>query len=216
MVTRDMEGKGVIVTTFRGEKFKEKTVTLFRPVGPKELELIKKSGWKKFPPRLPEQSIFYPVTSDAYAVKIARDWNVPASGEGHVLEFYVKESFLSKYPIQTVGGQACQEYWIPSEDLEDFNSALHGKIWVIQSFYKWYVYILKCADDTLYTGITKNLEKRIKQHNEGKGAKYTRGRGPVALVKSFTCNSKGEALKLEYRLKQLSKEEKLNYVPQKV
>jgi putative endonuclease len=75
----------------------------------------------------------------------------------------------------------------------------------------WHVYIVECSDKTLYTGITNNLERRITQHNEGKGAKYTRGRGPVALIKSFTCSSKSEALKLEYKIKQLSKEEKLNF-----
>lgn len=73
----------------------------------------------------------------------------------------------------------------------------------------WYVYIVRCSDDTLYTGITNNLELRIQKHNEGKGAKYTKGRGPVALVKSFECLTKSEALKLEYKIKQLSKEEKL-------
>lgn len=73
----------------------------------------------------------------------------------------------------------------------------------------WFVYILRCSDDTLYTGITNNLERRIEQHNEGKGAKYTRGRGPVTLVKYFECASKSEALKLEYKIKQLSREEKL-------
>lgn len=76
----------------------------------------------------------------------------------------------------------------------------------------WYVYILKCADDTLYTGITDDIERRIRQHNEGKGAKYTRGRGPVALVKSFEFQTKGEALKEEYRIKQLSRREKLELV----
>jgi putative endonuclease len=75
----------------------------------------------------------------------------------------------------------------------------------------WYVYILLCADDTLYTGITNNLERRIKQHNEGKGAKYTKGRGPVTLVKSIECATKSEALKLEYKIKQLPREEKLLY-----
>lgn len=74
---------------------------------------------------------------------------------------------------------------------------------------QWVVYILKCADDTLYTGITNDLERRITQHNEGKGAKYTRGRGPVALIKSFECASKSEALKKEYQIKQLSRDEKL-------
>jgi len=199
------------MVTFRGENFKEKTVTLFRPVGPKELALIEATGWKRFPPRLPDQPIFYPVTSDSYACKIARDWNVPASGAGYVLEFYIKESFLSKYQKQTVGGQACQEYWIPAEDLEDFNDNLKGQIYVIQSFCKWFIYILECADGTLYTGITNDLDRRIKQHNEGKGAKYTRGRGPCTLVKFFTRNTKSDALKLERKIKKLSKEEKLKF-----
>jgi putative endonuclease len=76
---------------------------------------------------------------------------------------------------------------------------------------KWFVYIVECSDKTLYTGITTDIERRIKQHNEGVGAKYTRGRGPVALVKSFERLTKSDALKLEYQIKQLSKEEKLNY-----
>jgi predicted GIY-YIG superfamily endonuclease len=190
---------------------KEKTITLFRPVGQKELDLIKASGWKRFPPRLEGQPVFYPVNSEEYACKIAKNWNAKYEGVGYVLEFYVKESFLSKYPLQTVGGKSHQEYWIPAEDLENFNDALKGQIYNIQTFHKWHIYILKCADDTLYTGITNNLEKRISQHNEGKGAKYTRGRGPVVLVKSFTRLTKSEALKLEYKIKKLSKEEKLNF-----
>ena len=77
---------------------------------------------------------------------------------------------------------------------------------------KWLVYIVECSDQTLYTGITLNIERRIQQHNEGKGAKYTKGRGPVILKKSFECQSKSEALKLEYKIKQLPREDKLNYV----
>jgi putative endonuclease len=73
----------------------------------------------------------------------------------------------------------------------------------------WTVYIIRCSDDTLYTGITNDLARRIDQHNKGKGSKYTRGRGPVALVKSFECANKSEALKLEYQIKQLSPQEKL-------
>ena len=76
---------------------------------------------------------------------------------------------------------------------------------------KWFVYIVECSDKTLYTGITNNLDKRIKAHNDGKGAKYTKGRRPVILFKSFACTSKSEALKLEYRIKQLSREEKLEF-----
>ena len=73
----------------------------------------------------------------------------------------------------------------------------------------WYVYILRCSDNTLYTGITNDLEKRIRKHNEGKGAKYTRGRGPVTLVKSFEWPTKSGALKEEHRIKKLSRQEKL-------
>ena len=58
----------------------EEMLTLWRPVGPKELELIQQSGMRSFPPRLPDQPIFYPVLTEEYATKIARDWNVPASG----------------------------------------------------------------------------------------------------------------------------------------
>jgi putative endonuclease len=77
---------------------------------------------------------------------------------------------------------------------------------------QWVVYILKCSDDTLYTGITNDIENRLKKHNEGKGAKYTRGRTPVVLIASFVVESKSLALKEEYRIKKLSKEEKLNLI----
>lgn len=79
---------------------------------------------------------------------------------------------------------------------------------------QWYVYIVECSDLTLYTGITTDIAKRIETHNKGKGAKYTKSRGPVVLKKSFECQTKSEALKLEYKIKQLPKEEKLSYVPQ--
>jgi hypothetical protein len=74
----------------------EETITLWRPVGPKELELIRQTGMRAFPPRLPEQPIFYPVLSEEYAVKIARDWNVPASGSGFVTRFQVTRSFIGR------------------------------------------------------------------------------------------------------------------------
>ncbi len=73
----------------------------------------------------------------------------------------------------------------------------------------WVVYLLECSDGTLYCGITNDLDKRIKVHNEGRGAKYTQGRLPVTLVKSFACINKSEALKLEYKIKQLPREKKL-------
>ncbi len=82
------------------------TVMLWRPVGPKELALIKASGMKRFPPRLPEQPIFYPVTTEDYAIKIARDWNVTASGAGFVTRFEVRRDFLDRYDVQVAGGRA--------------------------------------------------------------------------------------------------------------
>lgn len=75
-----------------------------------------------------------------------------------------------------------------------------------------YVYILKCHDNTLYTGYTNNLIKRIQAHNEGKGAKYTRGRLPVKLVYFEKYNSKVEAMKREYAIKQLTREKKLKLI----
>ena len=112
-----------------------KTITLYRPVGAKELELIKETHYKKFPPRLPEQPIFYPVLNQEYATKIARDWNVSASGSGFVTKFEVKSDYLAQFDVQTVGGSICQEYWIPAEELEIFNQNIVGKIEVIAEFY---------------------------------------------------------------------------------
>lgn len=73
----------------------------------------------------------------------------------------------------------------------------------------WFVYLLKCFDGTLYCGITNNLEKRLKAHNSGKGAKYTKSRRPVIIVWTYNCSSKSDALKLEYKIKQLSREDKI-------
>lgn len=109
-------------------------VTLWRPVGPAESALIQASGMKAFPPRLPDQPIFYPVTSHAYAVKIARDLNVPASGSGFVTRFEVDPAFLERYAVQEAGGKDHQEYWIPAEDLPAFNAAIIGGIEIVDSF----------------------------------------------------------------------------------
>jgi hypothetical protein len=112
----------------------QQTVTLWRPIGPVELDLIQKADMRAFPPRLPEQPIFYPVLSEAYAIKIARDWNVPASGSGFVTRFEVRRSFLERYNPQEAGGVAHLEYWIPAEELPAFNDAIVGKIVVVAEF----------------------------------------------------------------------------------
>jgi len=121
----------------RGEyrsPMREPTITLWRPVGPEELRLIEASGMTQFPPRLPDQPNFYPVTTEGYAAKIARDWNVPASGSGFVTRFEVRSDFLVRYEVQKAGGREHREYWIPAEDLDAFNAAIVGLIEVVRAF----------------------------------------------------------------------------------
>lgn len=111
-----------------------RTTTLYRPVGPKELELIAATGWHEFPPRLPDQPIFYPVTNEAYAIQIARDWNVKVSGAGFVTRFDVDAYYLSRYKVEKVGGAIHTEYWIPADDLPEFNRNIAGLIVVTAEF----------------------------------------------------------------------------------
>ena len=75
-----------------------------------------------------------------------------------------------------------------------------------------YVYILQCADNTLYSGYTNDLERRINLHNSGKGAKYTRGRTPVKLRYFEEYQTKSEAMKREYAIKQLKRQDKLRLI----
>jgi hypothetical protein len=112
------------------------TTVLFRPVGEKELELIHASGFSAFPPRLPEQPIFYPVLNEDYARQIARDWNAKRneSKVGYVTRFAVRNEYLSRYEIQTVGGFTHQEYWIPAEELPEFNKNIVGEIEVVAEY----------------------------------------------------------------------------------
>jgi hypothetical protein len=115
----------------------EETVTLYRPVGPKELELIRASGFRAFPPRLPEQPIFYPVLNEAYATQIARDWNSKSAQNGNagfVTRFAVRAGFLADYTVETVGSRMHQEYWIPADQLDAFNASIVGVIEVIAEY----------------------------------------------------------------------------------
>lgn len=77
---------------------------------------------------------------------------------------------------------------------------------------KWLLYILKCGDNTLYTGITTDLPRRIRQHNDGTASRYTRSRLPVKLMFSEPCRGRSQALKKEYAMKQLSRKEKKAYI----
>jgi hypothetical protein len=109
-------------------------VILFRPVGPKELDLIAVSGWTRFPPRLPDQPIFYPVTNEEYAIQIARDWNVKASGSGFVTRFAVDAAYVTRFPRKIVGSSMHEEIWVPAEELDEFNSRIVGPIEVTYRF----------------------------------------------------------------------------------
>lgn len=104
----------------------KQTKTLYRPVGPKELELIQKSDYTEFPPRLPEQPIFYPVMNKEYAIQITEEWNAPAYGVGYVVEFDVDADYLKKFEEQNVGGEIHNELWVPAEELNEFNSNIVG------------------------------------------------------------------------------------------
>ena len=115
----------------------EETAVLYRPVGQKELDLIRESGYRAFPPRLFFQPIFYPVLNEEYATRIARDWNTkdPVSGYvGYVLQFRVRTDFLSRYEVHVVGASHHQEYWIPAAELPEFNWNIVGLIEVIAEY----------------------------------------------------------------------------------
>jgi len=110
------------------------TVVMYRPTGPKELALVEESGFTRWPPRLPEQPIFYPVTNEEYAAEIAEKWNAPESGVGYVTRFRVRLEFMRKFEIHQVGGNEHQEWWIPAEELEALNQNIVGKIEVMREF----------------------------------------------------------------------------------
>lgn len=114
-----------------------KTITLYRPVGEKEMILIIENNLKKFPSRLEWQPIFYPVLDENYASEIAEKWNTrDEAGNylGFVTKFDVLKDEINKYPTQNVGARNHNELWIPSEELETFNLAIVGSIEVIKVF----------------------------------------------------------------------------------
>ncbi|SRR5260370_176568 len=113
---------------------KESTTRLFRTVGPKERDFVRQSGFRAFPPRLEGQPIFYPVLTLQYAEKIARDWNVGDSGYGAVLAFYVRDHFLVRYEVRTVGGSSHQAYWIPAPELQELNQNIVGEIELVAEY----------------------------------------------------------------------------------
>ncbi len=115
-----------------------KTITLFRPVGKPELDLITQSEYKAFPPRLSWQPIFYPVLDYDYACTIASNWNTndDANGNvGYVTTFEIPETYFLKFEVQNVGAANCNELWVPAEELEVFNAHILNGIKVVKAFY---------------------------------------------------------------------------------
>jgi len=113
------------------------TITLYRPIGLLEAKLIKESGYSAFPPRLPDQPIFYPVMNFSYAEQIARDWNTKFSGfVGIVTRFEVDAEYLARFEVHIAGAEEVhQELWVPAAELEEFNQHIIGVIKFIAAYY---------------------------------------------------------------------------------
>lgn len=110
------------------------TITLYRPTGPSELSLVEASGFTRWPPRLPDQPIFYPVTNEQYAKEIAINWNIKASGVGFVTRFKVKRTFMDRHQIHQVGASHHTEWWIPADEIDQLNNNIIGTIQIIGEY----------------------------------------------------------------------------------
>lgn len=113
-------------------------ITLYRPVGKKEMDLIIESNYKAFPPRLDWQPIFYPVMNEDYAIEIAKEWNANDAFSGYagfVTAFDVDAEYLAQFEIQNVGTAKHNELWIPADELANFNAHIIGNIRVTVSFF---------------------------------------------------------------------------------
>ena len=110
-------------------------IEVFRPIGPGELAKLNELKFAKWPPRLTDQPIFYPVTNEKYATEITA-WNVKQFGIGYVTKFKIKKDFLKNYEIKVVGATYQTEWWIPSQNLEELNENIIGRIEVISEFKK--------------------------------------------------------------------------------
>jgi hypothetical protein len=110
---------------------------LFRPVGLHELRLIAESGYRAFPPRLPDQPIFYPVLNFEYARQIAEGWNTKYNNPpcGFITKFDLQDEYIKQFKIETVGARENAELWIPAESLEEFNVNIIGKITTATAYY---------------------------------------------------------------------------------
>jgi hypothetical protein len=114
------------------------TKTLYRPTGIREFELIMETGFKKFPPRLNWQPIFYPVLNQEYAEQIASEWNTKDQFSGYcgfVTKFEITEECFLKYEVQNVGGSIHNELWVPADELDNFNESIVNEIQIVKVFF---------------------------------------------------------------------------------
>lgn len=114
-----------------------KTITLYRPVGLKELQLIIESDFTKFPPRLDWQPIFYPVMNEEYAAEIASKWNTEDEFSGYsgfVTAFNMNADYIKSFEVRNVGNKNHNELWIPSEEMDLFNDQIQAKIEITKTF----------------------------------------------------------------------------------
>src|SRR4026208_1971876 len=116
-ITNLRQASGII-----GKGSEIKDMILYRPVGLQELALIYDSGMKAFPARLPQQPIFYPVLDLEYARQTASDWNA-RNGQlaGYVTQFKIEDDYISQFEKHIVGDSQHEEFWIPAEEVEEFN-----------------------------------------------------------------------------------------------
>ncbi len=109
---------------------------LWRPVGLKELELMLKTDMRSFPPRLPEQPIFYPVLNVGYAKQIASDWNTKEpDAAGFVCHFEIGDEYGDSFERHVVGGQEHEELWIPADEIDEFNRRIIGPVTIVAAFF---------------------------------------------------------------------------------
>lgn len=107
---------------------------LYRSVGQAEYDLIASTDFTAYPPRLPEQPIFYPVLNERYAREISEKWNrryADAQYTGYVTTFEIDDEYAARFPVHTVGAGYHQELWVPAEELEEFNRHIVGKIKIL-------------------------------------------------------------------------------------
>jgi hypothetical protein len=109
---------------------------LYRPIGHTELELLYDRGMRAFPPRLPDQPIFYPVLNAGYAREIAEKWNTKSGTfAGYVTRFGVEDEYVARFERRVVGAARHEELWVPAEQLEEFNAHLVGQVEVIAAYF---------------------------------------------------------------------------------